>query len=95
MKTVTIPVDEEILFTLKMDLNNIQTDFMQSLAMHYFKERRLGLGLAARMAGMQKNEFALFLGRHEVDIYQYTDEELQDEFSLVDKIAEGSSEYRR
>ncbi|MCL2571786.1 MAG: UPF0175 family protein [Defluviitaleaceae bacterium] len=88
MRTVTIPVDDEILFTLKMDINNIQSDFMQALAVQYFKERRLGLGLASRMAGVQKNEFVALLGKYNVDIYQYTTEELQNEFNLVDKIAE-------
>ena len=77
MKTVTIPVDDEILFTLKMDINNIQADFMQSLAIRYFKEKRLGLGLASRMAGMDKNDFVHLLSKHNIDIYQYTDEELQ------------------
>jgi len=88
MRTVTIPVDDEILFTLKMDINNIQSDFMQALAVQYFKERRLGLGLASRMAGVQKNEFVALLSKYNVDIYQYTTEEWQNEFNLVDKIAE-------
>jgi len=44
----------------------------------------------SRMAGMQKNEFVLLLSKHGIDIFQYTDEELQNEFALVDKIAEGA-----
>ena len=90
MKTITIPVDDEILFVLKKDIHNVQADFMQSLAMQYFKEKKLGLGLASRMAGMQKDEFVTLLGKHNIDIYQYTNEELDDEFSLVDKISEGA-----
>jgi len=90
MRAVTIPVDDEILFVLKKDIHNVQIDFMQSLAVYYFKEKKLGLGLASRMAGMSKNEFVTLLSDHNVDIYQYTDDELLNEFKLIDKIAEGT-----
>jgi len=93
MKTITIPVDDEILFAIKKDVKHIQADFMQILAIHYFKERLLGLGLAARMAGMTKNNFVSLLGKYNIDIYQYTNDELQSEFKLIDKIAEGYIEY--
>jgi len=63
---------------------------MQVLAIHYFKERLLGLGLAARMAGMTKNSFVSLLGKYNIDIYQYANDELQGEFNLIDKIAEGT-----
>ena len=90
MKTITIPIDDEILFAVKKDVEHVQSDFMQTLAIHYFKERLLGLGLAARMAGMTKNDFVSLLGKYNVDIYQYADDELQDEFMLIDKIVEGT-----
>jgi predicted HTH domain antitoxin len=74
---------------LKKDVDNIQSDMKRLLAMQYFKEKKLGLGLAAKMAGMTKDEFTVFLGRNKIDIYQYADEELKREFELVDSIAEG------
>ena len=89
MKTVSIPISDEIFFVLKKDVKNIQSDMMKSLAMQYFKENRLSLGLSAKMAGMMKNDFVEYLGANNIDIYQYTDEELQEEFDLVDKLAEG------
>ena len=87
MKTITIPVDDEILFAIKKDVKHIQADFMQTLAIHYFRERLLGLGLAARMAGMTKNNFVSLLSKYNIDIYQYANDELQGEFNLIDKIA--------
>jgi len=93
MKTITIPIDDEILFAIKKDVKHIQTDFMQTLAIHYFKERLLGLGFAARMAGMTKNNFVSLLGKYNIDVYQYTSDELQSELNLIDKIAEGHIEY--
>jgi len=90
MKTVTIPISDEVLFAVKKDVINIQNDFMQTLAIRYFKENRLSLGLASHMAGLQKNDFVNLLSNYNIDIYQYTNEELDDEFSLVDEMSEGT-----
>ena len=89
MRTVAIPITDEVFYVLKKDIANIQFDMMKSLAMQYFKEGRLSLGLSAKTAGMTKNDFVELLGRNNIDIYQYTNDELQEEFDLVDRIAEG------
>jgi len=86
MRTVSMPISDEVFYVLKKDVTNIQFDMMKSLAMQYFKERRLSLGLSAKMAGMTKNDFVEILSRNSIDIYQYTDEELQEEFDLVDRL---------
>jgi len=90
MKTITIPIDDEILFAVKKDVKHVQADFMQTLAIHYFKEGILGLGLASRMAGMTKNDFVSLLSKYNIEIYQYNDDELKGEFNLADKISEGT-----
>ena len=89
MRTVTIPITDEVFYVLKKDVANIQLDMMKSLAMQYFKEGQLSLGLSAKMAGMTKNDFVELLGQNSIDIYQYTDDELQEEFDLANRIAEG------
>jgi len=91
MRTIVMPITDEIFYVLKKDIANIQSDMMKSLAMQYFKERQLSLGLSAKMAGMAKNDFVELLGRNSIDMYQYTNEELQEEFDLIDKIVEGLS----
>ena len=88
MKTVSMPISDEIFFALKKDARNIQSDMMKSLAMQYFKEKQLSLGLSAKMAGMAKNDFVEYLGVNNIDIYQYINEELQEEFDLVDSLTE-------
>ena len=89
MNMVTIHIPDAILFAVKKDVENIQNDFMQTLAIQYFKEKRLGLGLSAQMAGLSKNDFVYLLSNKNIDIYQYTDNELNSEFNLVDRISEG------
>jgi len=86
MRAVTIPIDDEVLFVLKKSVASVQYDMCTLIAMQYFKDRKLGLGLAAKMAGMTKDEFTVFLGANNIDIYQYEDDELNEEFELVDKI---------
>ncbi|MCL2526845.1 MAG: UPF0175 family protein [Defluviitaleaceae bacterium] len=86
MMTVTIPISDEILFAIKKDVKNIQSDFMQALAIQYFKENRLSLGLASHMAGLGKNDFVTLLSKQNIDIYQYTSNELDNEFNLVSRM---------
>jgi len=87
MRAVTIPIADEVFFVLKKNEASVQRDILTMLALQYFKTEKLGLGLAAKMAGMTKDEFTVFLGKNNVDIYQYESDELADEFELVDKIA--------
>jgi predicted HTH domain antitoxin len=86
MRAVTIPIADEVFFVLKKNEASVQYDMRTLLAMQYFKDGKLGLGLAAKMAGMTKDEFTVFLGKNDIDIYQYEDDELKEEFDLVDKI---------
>jgi predicted HTH domain antitoxin len=86
MRAVTIPIDEEVFFVLKKNEASVQHDIRTLLATQYFKDGKLGLGLSAKMAGMTKDEFTVFLGANKIDIYQYENSELKEEFDLVDKI---------
>jgi|GEM_PF-627325 len=91
MKEIKIPIDRNVFFALNKDTKCIANEARAILAMQYFKEHRLGLGHAAKMAGMTKWDFTEYLVEHEIDIYQYSDEEWADEMVLVDKMVE---EYR-
>ena len=86
MRAVTIPIDEEVFFVLKKNEASVQHDIRTLLAMQYFKDEKLGLGLAAKMADMTKEEFTVFLGKNNIDIFRYENDELKEEFELVDKI---------
>ncbi len=66
---VNIPVSEEILFVLKKDEKSLQEEARKILALQFFKERKLSLGKAAELAGMDKDDFVTLLGRNKIDIY--------------------------
>jgi len=86
---INIPVSEEVLFVLKKDEKSLQEEARKILALQYFKERKLSLGKAAELAGMSKDDFTIFLGNNKIDIYQYTEKELEKEFETIDRLVEG------
>ncbi|NUM35900.1 MAG: UPF0175 family protein [Candidatus Brocadiae bacterium] len=87
MKTLNIhiPVSKEILFVLKKDEKSLQEEAQKILAIQFFKDRKLSLGKAAALAGMDKEEFITLLGENKIDVYQYTQEELEEEFEFIDR----------
>ncbi|MCF8012157.1 MAG: UPF0175 family protein [Clostridiales bacterium] len=85
---INIPISEELLFVLKKDEQSLQEEARKILAMQFFKERKLSLGKAAELAGMEKNEFVILLGKNQIDIYQYTENELEREFEVIDRFVE-------
>ena len=80
------PLSEEVLFILKKDEKSLQKEITSILALQFFKEKRLSLGKSAELAGMTKNEFVEYLGKHEVDIYQYTEKEVAHEVGFINSL---------
>jgi predicted HTH domain antitoxin len=85
---INIPISEEVLFVLKKDEKTLQEEARKILALQFFKERKLSLGKAAGLAGMDKNEFVILLGKNQIDIYQYTEKKLEKEFEFIDRLVE-------
>lgn len=85
---INIPISEEVLFVLKKDEKSLQEEARKILALQFFKERKLSLGKSAELAGMDKDEFVILLGKNQIDIYQYTERELEQEFDAIDKFVE-------
>ena len=85
---INIPVSEEVLFVLKKDEKSLQAEARRILAIQFFKQRKLSLGKAAELAGMDKDDFVMLLGRNQIDIYQYTERELEEEFESIDRFVE-------
>ena len=83
---LTLPVEKEILFTLRKSEDIFISEAKRILALNYFKSQQLSLGLAAKLADMGKDDFIQYLGKHQVDIYQYTDQEFDDEMRLLSKV---------
>lgn len=51
----------------------------RNTAMELYKEGKLSFGKAAKLSGMCHNDFLNFLGQHKISIFNYTDEEIEEE----------------
>ena len=82
------PVEREVLFALRQDEELFVNDIRKILALRYFQSQQLSLGLAARLANMDKDDFIQYLGANQIDIYQYTDREFDDEIEFMTSLGE-------
>ena len=81
--SLNFPVEREVLFALRKDENIFLDDMKKILALEYFRSQQLSLGLAAKLAGMSKDDFIQYLGANQVDIFQYSDNEFDDELEFL------------
>jgi predicted HTH domain antitoxin len=84
---INIPVSEEILFILKKDEASFQKEILKMLALQFFIEKKLSLGKASELAGMDKNDFVELLGQHSIDIYRYSERELERELNFISQLS--------
>lgn len=81
---------EDIFLTLQahgVNRSTLEKHSRQFLALNYFQDRTLSLGKAAKMAGMNYWEFIEFLGKHGVPVIDYSIDELEHEFKMVEQLA--------
>ena len=92
MKTekVTFNVSEDVLASLKVGVKGLEFDMRRYLALQYFKDKRLSMGKAAKLAGMNRFEFMDFLASEGIVIYDYDTTAVDEELEGVKKLKERS-----
>jgi predicted HTH domain antitoxin len=60
-----------------------------------YLEHRISAGKAAELMGIRKKEFARLLARRRIPYFDYTPEELQEEFRTVDEWKRGGDGQQR
>ncbi|SOC41146.1 UPF0175 family protein [Salinicoccus kekensis] len=70
---ITIP--EDIVLSLRTSDEDIVKDMKQTLAVKYYKERKLSLGQCAELAEMPKEDFIKLLSSNEISIFNFEDDE--------------------
>ncbi|MCD2137402.1 UPF0175 family protein [Salinicoccus halitifaciens] len=70
---ITIP--EDIVLSLRISDEDIVKDMKQTLAVKYYKERKLSLGQCAELAEMPKEDFIKLLSSNEISIFNFEDDE--------------------
>ena len=83
MTTLKLSVPEEILYTL----NETKNDFVQKMklyaAMELYKLQKLSMGKASELAEMNKTDFMLELGKHEISVINYDEDDFKEEIEWV------------
>ena len=89
MQTITLPhiqVENSILVSLKTTGEQLALDMRMFAAITLYQKRRLSLGKAAQLAGMDRLRFIERLEDEQIPIFDYTDREMdevyRDSYSL-------------
>ena len=76
MKTLTLDIPEDILATVKIPRNRLQSDLRRELALQLYRENMISFANAHRLAEMSKIEFHYLLGERQIP-RQYDEEDFE------------------
>ena len=66
---INVPVPEEVLLSLRVEVDEFAIQMKTLTAMKLCESRKLSIGQAAEFAGMDETDFIRFLGQHKISIF--------------------------
>jgi hypothetical protein len=66
---INVPVPEEVLLSLRVDVDEFAAQMKTLTALKLYESRKLSIGQAAAFAGMYEADFIRFLGQHKISIF--------------------------
>jgi len=81
--TLKVPIPKEMFLTLGLSEREAIEKMKRSLIMELYKKEKISLGKAAELLGMRKLDFIMLLAEEGIPYFDYTDEELEEEFRAV------------
>ena len=82
---IRFPVKENILISLKKSKAEFINDILYFSALSFYRRKKLSIGKAAELAELDKIDFIHKIQEEEA-IFNYTEDEIAEIFSDVDKI---------
>ena len=77
MCRVVVDIPKAVLYDTRMNSSETAEFMRQRIALIYYTELGVSIGYCAQIAGMTEEEFIAFLGKHQIDIFHFeNDEEL-------------------
>jgi len=83
---IVFNVPEDVLASLKEGVKGLEVDMRRFLALQYFKDKRLSMGKAAKLAGMNRFDFMDFLASEGVVLFDYDESTMQEELDGGERI---------
>lgn len=75
-----VNLPEEIILSLRESKENIVGDMKKTVAIKYYRERKLSLGQCSELAEMTKEKFIELLSTYNISIFDFeNDEELSED----------------
>ena len=85
MCRVTFDVPNEVLFNIHMNQDELNRFSRQIVALELFKTRNVSVGYCSQIAGMTEEMFIKYLGKNQVSIFHFDDEqELEEELKVAE-----------
>ncbi|MDD2503353.1 MAG: UPF0175 family protein [Clostridia bacterium] len=69
-----ISLPQEIVLSLRESSENIVKDMKRTVAVKYYKEKKLSLGQCSELAEMSKEEFIQVLSSYKISIFNFEDD---------------------
>jgi predicted HTH domain antitoxin len=85
-ETVSFEVPEDLLASLKLGAAALQHDIRLLAAIAYFQDKRLSLGKAAQLAGLNRLEFLDVLARRGFTVFDYDESVLVSELAGIQQL---------
>ena len=81
--TLEVPMPKEIFLTLGLSERKAIETMKSAFAIELYKRERISSGRAAELLGMRKLDFIRLLAEEGIPYFDYTDEELEEEFKAA------------
>jgi len=81
--TLEVPMPKEVFLTLGLSERKAIETMKRSFVIELYKMDRISSGKAAELLGMQKFDFIRLLAEEGIPYFDYTDEDLEEEFKAV------------
>jgi predicted HTH domain antitoxin len=79
--TVTIEFPVEVFSALRRSPDQFAVELRLAAAIHWYSRREISMEKAALIAGLNRRDFMMELGRRQVDVFQIDQDELRRELA--------------
>ena len=93
-ETISFEVTQDLLASLKVGIADLAQNIRLLAAITYFQDKKLSLGKAAQLAGMNRLAFMDLLAEKGIVIFDYDESMLASELSGIAQLSPGQHDHQ-